>query len=149
MFGEATLLAARLAFSGLNSYAHKRFEKIIEHTIGVPVIAGSETAPEAPADTFENALPPHILPPLLRTVETITVAFNGQTPSIRTLDNHINTIANRPDLALHSVASLQKLTHQIALELGFAHVKRVANFFDIRHRVFKMRNKTCLEVIRV
>src|ERR1700686_2703312 len=99
MLGETTLRAACLALSErVYSHARQRFEKVIKYTIGVPIIAGGEAAPEAPAYTFENSRPPHILPPLLRTRETIAVAFNSQAPSIRTLDDHINSITDGPDL---------------------------------------------------
>ena len=54
------------------------FQQIIRDPIHVTVEAGRKAAPEAPADPFEHALPPHVLPPLLGTMVAVAIAFYGE-----------------------------------------------------------------------
>src|SRR4051812_1510342 len=142
MFCKSALRTATFAvFQRLNTHPAKRFKKIRHHAIGVAIEAGSKAAPEAPADAFENALPTHILPPLLRAVKTITIAFDRQTSSVRSLNHHVDAEAKRSNLALNPITALQKPSHHVAFKVRFTQRQNVASFFRPRHRVFKMSNE--------
>ena len=61
--------------------------------VGVAIEARREAAPEAPADALQDALPPHVLAPLLRAVEAVAVAFDREAPALGAFDHEIDAEA--------------------------------------------------------
>ena len=139
-----------LAFAErFDPHARQRFDEIIQRSIRVAVVAGRKATPEAPAHSFEHALPPHILLPLLGTMVTVAIAFHSETPPVSALDDHVNPVADGTNLPLHAVSAFEQLLHQVAFKVRFAHGERIVDFLKLGHRIFKMRDETRFKVIRI
>ena len=52
-------------------------------------------------------------------------------------------------MPLDAIATLQQLLHQVALKIRLANRQRVLDFLDLRHRIFKMRDETRLQIVRI
>ena len=88
---------------GLNAQPAKRLQQIVQNRFAATDEAGREAAPERPTSALQHSLPGHIVLPLSRTVEAVSVALDGETPSLIALDNEIDTVSTALDLRLNAI----------------------------------------------
>ena len=82
-------------------------------------------SPEFPTHPFEGPLSIQVRDPLIRSVISVAVQFDGKPTVTHAFDNKVNAISPDRDLWAESVAELhQSLTH-LALKEGFTQFEHI------------------------
>jgi hypothetical protein len=112
----------------LNPELGQRLNQVADNLVATPRETRCKATPEGPTGPLKNSLARHIVRPLARAVELVTVTLDGQAATLCTLDNKVNPKASTGHLRLYAVASLDQLIEHVKLEPRFTALPQVLNF---------------------